>query len=209
MWRWIIRVYVSFLVFVIFMFGTSAFFINVTRLLVRAGLPQLSQLVHAHVLITMFLLGVLAGQVVLGSNFTGRGWFRSKSGRTYEGFKLEMIKPFTWLMISPIFLMGVASWVLTQSESRVVTRLSFANFYRDVLMPNCSISYWKNYQLYPYCGVQLICVGIWMASIGYSLAPLVRRHGTRYFRSLRGANDDPIPTEESSTSLMKEKTESQ
>jgi hypothetical protein len=189
MWRWIIRVWVSIVVFWILMFSNGAILITVARLMARIGLPFLLQLFHAHVLFTMFLLGVLAGQVVVGSNFTGRGWFRSKSGLTYEGFKLEKIKSWTWLIVSPVFLLGVVSWMQERIESGVLSNLTLVSFYRDVLMPNCSLSSWKNYQLYPFCGVQLICVGIWMASIGYSLAPLVRRHGSRLLRSMRNSHD--------------------
>jgi len=189
MWRWIIRVWVSIVVFWILMFSCGGVLITVARLMTRIGLPFLTQLIQSHVLSSMFLLGVLAGQVVVGSNFTGRDWFRSKSGLTYEGFKLEKIKPWTWLLVSPVFLLGVLSWIQQRIESGVLSNLTLANFYQDVLMPNCSLSWWKNYQLYPYCGEQLLCVGVWMASIGYSLAPLVRRHGSRLLRSMRNAHE--------------------
>jgi hypothetical protein len=208
MWRWIIRLYVSFVVFVFLLYCSGVLLIQVSRLLLWADSPLFLQWIHAHVLFTMFLIGVLAGQAVLGSNITGRGWFRSKSGLSYEGFKLEIIKPWTWLLISPVFMLGVVSWILERSESGVWSNITLVNFYHDVLKPNCSLSWWRNYQLYPFCGIQLLCVGIWMASIGYSLAPLVRRHGSRLLRSLRNVNDATIPTEESSTSLMKEKTKS-
>jgi hypothetical protein len=171
------------------MFSNGAILITVARLMARIGLSFLTQLIHSHVLFSMFLLGVLAGQVVVGSNFTGRGWFRSRSGLTYEGFKLETLKPWTWLLVSPVFLLGVVSWMQERIESGVLSNLTLVSFYHDVLMPNCSLSSWKNYQLYPFCGVQLICVGIWMASIGYSLAPLVRRHGSRLLRSMRNAHE--------------------
>ncbi len=189
MWRWIIRVWVFIVVFWILMFSNGAILITVARLMARIGLPFLTQLIHSHVQFSMFLLGVLAGQVVLGSNFTGHGWFRSKSGLTYEGFKLEKIKPWTWLLISPVFMLGVVSWILERSKSGVWSNISLVNFYHDVLMPNCSLSWWKNSRLYPFCGVQLIFVGIWMASIGYSIAPLVRRHGSRLLRSRRNAHE--------------------
>jgi hypothetical protein len=197
MWRWIIRVWVSIVVFWISMFFSAAVLVTVARQMAKVGLPFLVQLLHSHTLLSMFMLGVLAGHAVVGSNFTGRGWFRSKSGLTYEGFKLETLKSWTWLLVSPVFVLGVVSWMLERSESGVLSNITLTNFYHDVLMPNCSLSWWKNYQLYPFCGVQLICVGIWMASIGYSLAPLVRKHGSRFLRSLRSANKTTIPADES------------
>jgi len=207
MWRWIVRVYVSLVVFWFLMFMSSLALIEVTRLMSRMGLPFLTQLVHSHVLFTMFLLGVLAGQVVLGSNLTGRGWFRSKSGQTYEGFKLEKLKPWTWLLVSPIFLLGVVSWCLEQSESEVLSSLSFAGFYQGFLMPNCSNIPLRAYQFNIACTMQLLFVGFLMASIGYSLAPWVRRRGSRWVRSMRSANELTIPAEDGQQSLTKEKTE--
>jgi hypothetical protein len=207
MGRWIIRVYVSLMVFWILMFCCGVFLIRVARLLLKAGFPLLLQWVHVHSLIAMLLLGMAAGQIVVGSNFTGRGWFRSKSRLTYEGFKLEKIKPWTWILVSPVFLLGVIGWVFEKSELGVLSNITPVGFYHDVLIPNCSLSSWKNYQLYPFCGVQLIFVGIWMASIGYSLAPLVRRHGSRLLRIMRNAHEVSTSVEESQKSLMKEKTE--
>jgi hypothetical protein len=207
MWRWIIRVWVSIVLFVFLMSCSGALLIRVTRLLVWVGLPLLSQLVHSHVLFTMFLLGVLAGQVVLGSNFTGRGWFRSKSGHTYEGFKLEKIKLWTWLTITPVLLLGIVLWFMEQSELGVTTSITLASFYHDFLMPNCSTASWRDYRLNPSCGVEIIFVGSWTASIGYSLAPLIRRGGTHLLRSMRSANKTTIPDEKRPTRLMKEKTD--
>ena len=167
MWRWIIRLWVSVVLFVFLSYLSGALLLTGIRLLAWGGFPMFLQWVHAHYLFTMFLLGVLAGQVVVGSNFTGSGWFRSKSGQTYEGFKLEKIKPWTWLLFSPIFLLGVVSWVLERNDSVIVSNITLMNFYSDVLMPNCSLSWWRNQLLNPYCGEQLLCVGIWMAAIGY------------------------------------------
>jgi hypothetical protein len=182
MWRWIIRIWVSLVIFWMLMLSDCVVLVTAARQMARLGIPFLLQQIHSHVLLSMFLLGMLAGQIVLGTNFTGRGWFRSKSGLTYEGFKLENIKPWTWLLISPILLVGIVSWALEQSESVIRSNISLVNFYHDVLMLNCSLSWWKNYQLYPYCGDQLLCVGVWMASLGYSIAPKVRRQWTRLLR---------------------------
>ena len=191
MWRWIIRIWVSVVLFVFLIFCSSGLLIRVTHLLAKMGFPLLLQWAHVHALLAMFLSGLLAGQVVLGPNFTGRGWFRSQNGLTYEGFKLEEIKPWTWLLFSPVFLLGIVAWLLEQRESEPRSNFSFVNFYHDVLMPNCSLSWWKNYPLYPFCGVQLIFVGAWIAAVGYSLAPMVRRGGSKLLRTMQTS-----PTEE-------------
>ena len=206
-WRWIIRVWVSIVLFFFLMFCFSVLLIRLTHLLAKISFPLLLQWSHAHVLLTLFLLGVSAGQVVLGSNFTGRGWFRSRSGQSYEGFKLEKIKPWSWLLFSPVFMLGVISWCMEQSKSRIFSSSFFINFYRDVLEPNCSLSWWRNYRLYPYCGVQLICIGIWTASIGYSLALWVRSRRSKLWHRVHYANELATPKVESQKSLMKEKTD--
>jgi len=205
MWRWIIRFWVSVVFFWMLLFTNCLALVTVARQMARLGIPFLSLQIHSHMLLSLFLLGMLAGLVILGSNLTGRGWFRSKSGLTYEGFKLENIKPWTWLIFSPILLVGVVSWALEQRESVFSSNISLMNFYHDVLMPNCSLSWWKNYQLYPYCGHQLLCVGVWMASLGYSIAPKVRRQGTRLLRSLKNSPETAIRLEAGGESSMKEK----
>jgi hypothetical protein len=209
MWRWIIRAWVSLVLFWMLMLSSCVALIAAVRQMARLGIPFLLQQIHSHALLSMFLLGMLAGQVVLGSNFTGRGWFRSKSGLTYEGFKLENIKPWTWLMISPVLLLGVVLWAHAQSESIILSNISVGDFYHDVITPNCSLSWWKNYRLYPCCGVQLLCVGVWMASLGYSIAPKVRRQGTRLIRSLKSAPDTAFRLEAGGDSSMKKKAKLQ
>ncbi|MGB6194028.1 MAG: hypothetical protein WBF42_16280, partial [Terracidiphilus sp.] len=87
MWRWVVRIYVAFAVFGVLMFLSVLTFVKADRLLVRSGYFGLSRAVHQHPLLTLFLMGFAAGQLYLGSNFTGHGWFRSKTGLTYEGFK--------------------------------------------------------------------------------------------------------------------------
>ena len=201
MWRWIIRLWVSVVLFVFLMFCSSVLLIRVTHLFAKIGFPLLLQETHAHVIVTMFLLGMATGQVVLGANFTGRGWFRSKSGQSYEGFKLEKIKPLTWLLVSPVFVLGIVAWLQERRESGAHSNLFFVNFYNDVLTPNCSFSWWKNYQLYPLCGVQLLSVGIWTAAVGYSCAPMVRRSFSKLLRRIQASSAG-----ERQKSLMKEKT---
>jgi hypothetical protein len=177
MWRWIVRVYVSIVVFWFLLFFNGLVLIEMARLIAKVGIPFLSQWIHAHVVLTLLLLGAAAGQLPLGVNFTGEGWFRSKDGLTYEGFKLEELRPWTWLLTSPIFLLGVVMWFLVQSESGTLSRPSIVTFYHGFLMPSCSNMPLRAYQSNIDCTMQLLFVGIWMASIGYSLAQMVRRLG--------------------------------
>jgi hypothetical protein len=176
MWRWMIRIYVAFVVFAFLMFISGVLLIRVDRLLITVGYPGFSRAVHEHVLFTMFLLGFVVGQLYLESNFTGRGWFRSKSGLTYEGFKLEALKPWTWIIAGPILLLGTFLWFYEQSESGVMSDLSPGRFYHDFLMPNCSNAPLVGFPGDLTCFMHLLFVGTWVASIGYSLAPTVRRN---------------------------------
>jgi hypothetical protein len=207
MWRWIIRSYVSVMLFWVLMFSGGVALREVDHLSLLAGSSVLSRWCHAHVLWTLFLLGIMAGQVSLGSNFTGEGWFRSKDGQTYEGFKLEELKPWTWLLVSPLFLLGVVMWCLEKNESGVFSSLSFESFYHDFLMPNCSNVGLRAYQFNISCGMQLLFVGFWMASIGYSLAPIVRKHGAKLFRSLRFEPEATIPMEDRREDSMEKKAD--
>lgn len=139
MWRWIIRIDVSFVVFGLLLFLSGALLIRTAHFLARVGFPVFSHWIHSHVLLIMFLLGVTVGQVVLGSNFTGRGWFRSKSGLTYEGFKLEELKSWSWVIVSPVLLMGIVFWFVMQKEGGAsFAQMGWQSFYRGFLMPECS-----------------------------------------------------------------------
>jgi hypothetical protein len=186
MWRWVIRVWVSLVLFWLMMFFHGLVYVEVARLVARAGLTFLVQWPHSHIVSTLFLLGIVAGRYSLGSRFTGEDWFRSKDGKTYEGFKLEELKPWTWLLVSPIFLLGVFGWFLEQSNTGVSSNLSFANFYNGFLMPNCSKTPLRAYQYNPSCTMQFLLVGVWVASVGYSLAPTVCRLGKRFLCRLTG-----------------------
>ena len=208
MWRWIIRVYVSLVVFCFLVFFSGALLMNVTRGLARAGFPALSYWIHTHVLLTMFSLGVTAGQVVLGANFTGRGWFRSKDRVTYEGFKLEKIKPWTLVIVSPLLLLGIAVWFLEQSEAGVFYP-TLRDFYQGFLMPNCTNARLVGLGVDVACATQLLIVGTWMASLGYSLAPIVRKRGSRLLHKMRGKDEIRILPEKRKEDPMKEKTKLQ
>ncbi len=187
MWRWIIRVYVAFVVFVLLLFGISAGLLQINHLLIRTGFYGLSRSTHEHILPTMLLLGLAAGQVYLGSNFTGRGWFRSKSGLTYEGFKLEKLKPWSWLIVSPVLLAGIVFWFAIQREDGAQSVISWQSFYQGFLMPECS-----NRRIFGVggndlqCGIHLMFLGTWIAAVGYSLAPALRKRVLTLYRSLRG-----------------------
>jgi len=189
MWRWLVRVYVGFIVFGFLLFVSGALLINGVRWLLRFGLIVPSQWIHDHVLLTMFLLGLTIGQLVLGSNFTGRGWFRRKGGITYEGFRLEKIKPWIWIIVSPVLLLGTIAWVLEQSESGSLTNVTFLGFYRTFLMPNCSDS---QLSANDSCTMQLLFVGTWTASVGYSIAPAVRKRASRLLRVGSGKHETKI-----------------
>jgi hypothetical protein len=175
MWRSIIRVYVAFVVFVFLQFLCGVGLLEINHFLIRFGFGGLNRLMHEYTLTMMFLVGLVAGMAYLGSNFTGRGWFRSKSGMTYEGFKLEGLKRWTWLIASPIFIGGILFWVAIQKENGVLAQTSWQGFYRGFLMPECSnrkiLGIGSDYQ----CGLHLMFLGKWVAAIGYSLAPIVRQ----------------------------------
>jgi hypothetical protein len=185
MWRWVIRVYVAFVVFVILLFCLGAGLRQIDHLLVWTGSHALDRLVHDYMLSTMFLMGLAAGQIYVGSNFTGRGWFRSKSGLTYEGFKLEELKSWNWLIVCPVLLAGILFWLAIQMEGGVLAAISWQSFYRGFLMPECSNRRILGIGGDPQCGIHLMFLGTWMAAVGYSLAPALRKRVLMAYRSLR------------------------
>jgi hypothetical protein len=204
MWRWIIRIYVSLMVFLVFLFVTIVAIRAGARLLVSAGSPMLIEWLRGHVLSSAFLTGMIAGFVPVGSSLTGEGWFRSKNGSTFEGFKLEEIRPWTWLILSPIFFLGVVVWCLEQSQS-VLWSLTLASFYHNFLMPTCSDVWARGYWFNQSCNMQLLFVASWVSAIGYSLAPFVRRSVLSISRS-----DTPeqvaVPIDDAESNTTREQT---
>ena len=192
MWRWIIRIWVSFVMFWFLMFMSGLVLASLVHLSLRVEFFSLRQWIRDHDLLTMFLLGVSAGLPVLGSRFTGRGWFRSKSGLTYEGFKLEEIKLWMWLLISPVFVLGLVAWMENKREMELFSITTFSSIYHELLMPNCSSGGLLRYRGDTTCSMNLLCVGTWMASIGYSLAPAIRSRGAKLLRAWRNAKGEVV-----------------
>lgn len=183
MWRWVTRIWVSIVVFWFLMFMSGLILGSLVHLSLRMEFYPLRQWIRNHDLLTMFLLGVSAGLPVLGSRFTGRGWFRSRSGLSYEGFKLEKIKRWMWLLISPVLPLGAVAWVETQRETGVFSSVTFLSFYHGFLMPNCSSGGLLRYRGDTTCSMNLLAVGVWMAAVGYSLSPTVRHYGAKLKRA--------------------------
>lgn len=185
MWRSIIRAYVAFVVFAFLQFVCGVGLLEINHFLIRLGFGGLNRLMQQYTLTMMFLLGLVAGMAYLGSNFTGRGWFRSKSGLTYEGFKLEALKRWTWLIASPILIAGIFFWVAIQKEGGVLAQTSWQGFYRGFLMPECSNRKILGIGSDSQCGLHLMFLGTWVAAVGYSLAPIIRKQVSSALTQLR------------------------
>lgn len=209
MWHWIIRIYVSLMVFLVLLFVSIVLLKEAAHLFLWVGSPWLSDWFRSHVLWASLLAGAMAGQVPVGSSLTGEGWFRSNDGKTFEGFKLEKLRRWTWLLISPLFLLGVVLWCTEQSESGVLSGLTLENFYHDFLGPNCSEVWARKYWFNTSCNMQFLFVASWMASIGYSLGPMVRKRGFALFRNMRNAPEAGVPTQSDRESSSKEKADLQ
>jgi hypothetical protein len=167
------------------MFMSGLILASIVHLSLRMGFLPLRQWIRDHDLFTMFLLGALAGLPVLGSRFTGRGWFRSKSGHTYEGFKLENIKRWMWLLISPVLLLGIVAWIETRGGMGGLSGATSSKVYHELLMPDCSSGGLLRYRGDTTCSMNLLTVGTWLASVGYSLAPIIRSRGAKLLRGWR------------------------
>ena len=185
MGRWIIRIWVSIVVFWFSMFMGGLVLASLVHFSLRLDLLFFRQLIRDHDLIVMFVLGVCVGLPVLDSRFTGRGWFKSESGLIYEGFKLEKIKRWMWLLVSPVLILAVAAWIETQSNMGVLGSATFSGFYHEVLIPNCSTGGLLRYRGDTTCSMNLLTVGTWLASFGYSLAPVIRSRGAKVLRAKR------------------------
>jgi hypothetical protein len=202
MWRWIIRVYVSLMVFWILLFLSVATLKEVSHLFLRVDSPWLSVWMRSHLLWTAFLAGAIAGQVPVGTDFTGEGWFRSKDGKTFEGFRLEELRQWTWLILCPLFLLGVVVWWFENGQG-ILSSPTLVGFYRNVVMADCSSTWGQSNWFNSSCNTQLLFVASWLASIGYSLAPSIRALGSQALKALRNNGEAVIPAGEDPNILKK------
>ena len=179
------------MIFLVLLFASAIVLKEVAHVFSMAGFPWLSGWFRVHTLVTAFFAGVVAGQVPVDSRLTGEGWFRSKDGKSFESFKLEEFRLLTWLLLSPLFLIGLVAWWFEQSPS-VLSTPTLTGFYHDLLMRNCSDVWARRYWFDNSCNLQMVLVAPWMASIGYSLAPTLRRRGSLVLHRLRNASEASV-----------------
>jgi hypothetical protein len=185
MWRWIIRIYVAFVIFVFLLFLFGAGLLQIDHVLVRFGFLLLHHLMREYMLVTMFLLGVCAGQVYLGTNVTGQGWFSARDGSGYEGFRVEELKPWTWAIGSPFLLAGIIFWFGIQMENSGFAQVGWQSFYRGFLAPECSSGKIFGIDGNLECSIHVMFLGTWMAAVGYSFAPAIRMYVRGVYRRLK------------------------
>ncbi|MGB6194698.1 MAG: hypothetical protein WBF42_19695, partial [Terracidiphilus sp.] len=94
---------------------------------------------------------------------------------------LEELKPWSWAIVCPVLLAGIFLWFEIQEEAGTVANISWAGFYTGFLMPDCS-----NQRIFrsggdTACEMNLMFFGTWVASIGYSLAPIFRERIRKLF----------------------------
>lgn len=173
--RWLLRLYVFFILFFALLFLHSLVLVILVRRLQHFGVGEPSRFIHDHLLLTMLLLGTLVGYGQWGANLTGLTWFRSKSGLVWEGFRLEKIKPWAWILVSPALPVGLFFWFEIHMAGGALETLSWKNLFEGFFKPNCSAVQIFRIGGEQNCFLHLLFVGTWMAAVGCSLAPGLRR----------------------------------
>jgi hypothetical protein len=188
MWRWIVRAYISFMLFWVLLFGAFVSLKELSRLLAYTHFPGIFEWAAAHVLIAAFLAGLIAGQVPVDSRFTGERWFRSKDGSGFENLKLEKLRPWTWLAVTPIAVLGIGALFLELHRS-VLSGLTLSSFLSDLVSKNCANVWTRRNWFDTFCNVQSVLLAPWVASIGYSISPFVQRRTLQFSAVLRNRRD--------------------
>jgi hypothetical protein len=202
MLRWIVRLYVSFVLFVVFVFCDVAALKEMAHLLAKAGLPAVSGWFSAHDFLAALFAGLFAGLVPVDSRLTGEGWFRSKHGRGFEGFRLDQLRPWTWLMVTPLVIFGVTALFLEETQSALsITTLS--SFIGNLIARNCSDVWTQKNWFDTSCNVQLVLVAPWIASVGYSIAPIIRKRGSQVLLAIRNSGEITEVQQKSEKKLKK------
>jgi hypothetical protein len=189
MWRWILRAYVSFMLFWVLLFCAMLVLKELCRLLAYTFLPGILEWVGTHVFPAALLVGIVAGQAPVNSRFTGEKWFRSKDGNGFEDLKLETLRPWTWLMLTPIAVLGLTLMFLEQRQS-VFSDLTFGHFLSELFLRSCADIWARKYWFDESCNVQSVLIVPWIASIGYSIAPAVQRFALLGFSVFRNSREE-------------------
>jgi hypothetical protein len=201
MWRLILRIVLSFVIYNITVSIIGNVANGVALLLAKGGSPNLWNILHQHPSGKWIAVGFLAGLIPLQFLFSVLGFFRSNLPEYLSGLGLEKMKRWIVVLASPVAIAALAQWVSDwfTMRSKSVTVLSgnrslhLSRMFEGFFSTSCRnvsdirLGLWTDNFTYQ-CMVHVTQLTIFLAAAAYSLAPWVRQ---QFFKNV--AIDHPVP----------------
>jgi hypothetical protein len=182
--------------------------------LVLCGSPELWKDLHEHPFGRSLVVGLLAGFIPLQTLLSASGFINVRYTQILKRLNPDGLKSWIFVFFSPVIILCLLSWMidwfaLRSRHSSVLQTTSpypMSEFFDGFLSTNCSNftdlrgDMWGERWKFS-CLIHVQLISIWMLTIGYSLAPFVRK---RILPLLRG--EHPMPTDESPTEILQEST---
>jgi hypothetical protein len=220
MQRWFLRTLLSLILFTVTVMIAGRFVSGAAYLLLRAGSPMLHDWLQTHFAWRAFVVGVTAGifpATLLPAIF---GWFAPKDNSLASeitpflaNLDLERFKRWVWIFFSPLFTLGFVRWTSQLPSASVFethTRYTLASLIDYfTTSTDCVNSLWT-YRNYDFaCLSHVYYLWLVMASIGYSLAPTIRKAVIAAFGKAYPKDDVASLPNEVQESTMDQKTDLQ
>jgi hypothetical protein len=212
--RWISRFLLC-----IFFYSVSIYVVGrladvLAYLLAKSGSTDLWQMLHEHIFARALLVGLLAGLVPLQIWIAAAGIFNRKFAVMLKRINPDRLKPWVFVFFSPLMILALISWAINwfdlhsrhSSVLQTTSPYPMSEFFHGFLSTNCSsaadwrVDLWGARYAFS-CMIHVQLISTWVITIGYSLAPLVRKHVFPMFTM-----EHPAPIEEPPTENLKEST---
>jgi len=211
--RWIPRFLLCIFFYCISIYVVGRLVNVLAYVLTKGSSPELWQLLHQHVFVRSFVVGLLAGIVPFRMWIAAAGIFNPNHARLLKRINPDRLKPWVFVYLSPAIVTALVSWSMqwyeNSSQSLSVLRTTspyrFSEFFNGFFSTDCSnvsesSAFWRDgYGLG--CMVHVQQIAIWLTAVGYSLAPVVRKRVRPLFNM-----EHPVRIDESSTENIQEST---
>jgi hypothetical protein len=208
----------------IFLYSISVYVVGrlaevLAYFLAKSGSVALWQLLHEHPFVRSFLVGLIAGLVPFRTWIAASGVFNPRFARTLKRLNPDLLKPWVFLYLSPVFVMALLRWTMQWHENRrlstsvlqTISAYPLSEFFKGFLATNCSSGgesafFWRDeYGLG--CMKHMASIAIWLTAIGYSLAPAARKQVLPLFKTERPTLVEGPSDEDLQGSTITEKTD--
>jgi hypothetical protein len=183
---------------------------GVSYLFLKAGSPVPWMWLQTHLLMRGFLVGVFAGLLPAKAMRSIFGWFRPVEMPLLQDLDIDKLRRWTWLIFAPLLLFDVEQWRREQSLYSSVfaagspyTVSSFLNYF--LTTTDCShVLSWSSAAEFD-CMERPVIRWLLATSIGFSLAPSIRKWGQIVFHSEYQQPDESVLADEGNESTISQK----